>query len=158
MQSTCTRVISRTLYEAQIAITALAMFLFNLTVTHCATETSCSPFVTIICRGTNKYCPKINFQTYPPMAQLTAYISELNSPHFMFWLYFAMESPLRSSGQEFLATHPEVPGSIFWEVAGLSLVRITEELFQGNSGSGLKKCRLMAVGIRCADHATPSIH
>jgi hypothetical protein len=35
--------------------------------------------------------------------------------------------------------------------------KIFEELFQGNSGSGLGKPKLTAVGIRCADHATSSI-
>jgi hypothetical protein len=40
----------------------------------------------------------------------------------------------------------------------LSLVRIIEELLGWKSrGSGSRKPRLMAVGIRCADHATPSI-
>jgi hypothetical protein len=40
----------------------------------------------------------------------------------------------------------------------LSLVTITEELFEWESSdSGSRKPRLMAVGIRCADHATPSI-
>jgi hypothetical protein len=54
------------------------------------------------------------------------------------------------SWSEFLATDPEVPGSLpgatrfsDWEVVGLergplSLVRIIEELFQGNSDSGLE--------------------
>jgi hypothetical protein len=52
---------------------------------------------------------------------------------------------------------------IFWEVVGLqrgplSLVRITEELPKLKcSGSGSRKLRLTSVGIRCADHATPSI-
>jgi hypothetical protein len=37
-------------------------------------------------------------------------------------------------------------------------VRITEELLESKSSdSGSKKQRLMAAGIRCADHATPSI-
>jgi hypothetical protein len=41
----------------------------------------------------------------------------------------------------------------------LSLVRITEELLEWkSSGSGSRKPRLTAVGIRCADHATPSIY
>jgi hypothetical protein len=41
----------------------------------------------------------------------------------------------------------------------LSLVSITEELFEWkSSGSGSRKSRLTAVGIRRADHATPSIH
>jgi hypothetical protein len=40
----------------------------------------------------------------------------------------------------------------------LSLVRITEELLEWkSSGSGSRKSRLTAVGIRCTDHATPSI-
>jgi hypothetical protein len=40
----------------------------------------------------------------------------------------------------------------------LSLMRITEELLEWkSSGSGSRKPRLTAVGIRCADHATPSI-
>jgi hypothetical protein len=40
----------------------------------------------------------------------------------------------------------------------LSLVSITEELLESkNSCSGSRKPRLTAVGIRCADHATPSI-
>jgi hypothetical protein len=51
---------------------------------------------------------------------------------------------------------------IFWEVVGLeggplSLMRIIEELLElKGSGSG-KKTELTTVGIRCADHATPSI-
>jgi hypothetical protein len=53
---------------------------------------------------------------------------------------------------------------IFGEVVGLergplSLVRITEELLEWkSSGSGSRKSRITAVGIRCADHATSSIH
>jgi hypothetical protein len=40
----------------------------------------------------------------------------------------------------------------------LSLVRITEEILEWeSSGSGSRKSRLIAVGIRCADNATPSI-
>jgi hypothetical protein len=52
---------------------------------------------------------------------------------------------------------------IFSEVVGLgrdpfSLVRITEELLEWkSSASGSRKSRLTAVGIRCADRATPSI-
>jgi hypothetical protein len=39
----------------------------------------------------------------------------------------------------------------------LSLMRIIEELLEWkNSGSGSRKSRLTAVGIHCADHATPS--
>jgi hypothetical protein len=39
----------------------------------------------------------------------------------------------------------------------LSLVRISEELLEWKSTcSGSRKPRLMSVGIRCADHATPS--
>jgi hypothetical protein len=50
----------------------------------------------------------------------------------------------------------------FWEVMGLergplNLVRITEKLLQRDSGSsGLENQRLTAVGIRYADHQTPS--
>jgi hypothetical protein len=40
----------------------------------------------------------------------------------------------------------------------LSIVRIIEELLEWkSSGSGARKSRLTAVGIRCADHATPFI-
>jgi hypothetical protein len=40
----------------------------------------------------------------------------------------------------------------------LSLVRITEELLEWKSScSGSIKPRLTAVGIRCANHATPTI-
>jgi hypothetical protein len=52
---------------------------------------------------------------------------------------------------------------IFWEVVGLkpsslSLVNIREELFEWTlRGSGSRKTRLTAVGIRYADHASPSI-
>jgi hypothetical protein len=52
---------------------------------------------------------------------------------------------------------------ISWEVVGLergqpNLVRITEDLLEWkSSGSGSRKPRLTAVGIRCADHATLSI-
>jgi hypothetical protein len=39
----------------------------------------------------------------------------------------------------------------------LSLTSITEELLEWKgSGSGSRKSRLTAVGIRCADQATPS--
>jgi hypothetical protein len=54
------------------------------------------------------------------------------------------------------------PHQIFWEVGilerrPLSIVRTIEELLGWkSSGSSLKKTRLTAVGIRCADHATPS--
>jgi hypothetical protein len=45
------------------------------------------------------------------------------------------------------------------ERCSLSLVSITEELLERkSSGSGSRKQRVTAVGIRCADHATPSIH
>jgi hypothetical protein len=52
---------------------------------------------------------------------------------------------------------------IVWEVVGLercppSLVSITEELLEWKSnGSGSRKPRLTAMGIRYADHATHSI-
>jgi hypothetical protein len=52
---------------------------------------------------------------------------------------------------------------IFWEVVclergPLSLVSKTEELLEyKNSGSGSIQPRLKTVGIRCADHAIPSI-
>jgi hypothetical protein len=38
-----------------------------------------------------------------------------------------------------------------------SLVMITEELFRGNSGSGLENRNKRLWGTHCADHATPSI-
>jgi hypothetical protein len=71
---------------------------------------------------------------------------------------------LRASG--YISRGPEFDSrryQIFWEVVGLergplSLVSITVELLQWkSSGSGYRKSRLTAVGIRCADHATPSI-
>jgi hypothetical protein len=44
------------------------------------------------------------------------------------------------------------------EQGPLSLVSITEEILEWKSrGSESRKPRLTAVGIRCADHATPSI-
>jgi hypothetical protein len=54
--------------------------------------------------------------------------------------------------------------NINWEVLDLergppSLVRIIEELLERKgSCSGLEKPRLTAVGIRCADNATPRAH
>jgi hypothetical protein len=66
----------------------------------------------------------------------------------------------RSKGPEFDFRRYQ----IFWEVVALergplSLVSITEELREWkSSGSGSRKSRLTAVGIRCADQATPSIH
>jgi hypothetical protein len=54
---------------------------------------------------------------------------------------------------KFLPTDTEGPGSIPG-TGPLSLVRITEELPEGKSGSGLEKPGLRAVGIRCAAHAT----
>jgi hypothetical protein len=43
------------------------------------------------------------------------------------------------------------------ERGALSLVRITELLEWKSSDSGFRKPRVTALGIRCADHATPSI-
>jgi hypothetical protein len=41
----------------------------------------------------------------------------------------------------------------------LRLVSITEEQLEWkSSGYGSRKPRLTAMGIRCADHTTPSIH
>jgi hypothetical protein len=54
-------------------------------------------------------------------------------------------------------------GIYFWEImvlerGPLSHLRIIEELLEWkNNGSGYRKPRLTAVGIRCGDHATPSI-
>jgi hypothetical protein len=72
------------------------------------------------------------------------------------WTCFGSRPSLWSSGQSSWL-------QIFWEVVDvergpLSLVRINEELLEWkNSGSLSRKSRLTAVGIRCADHATPSI-
>jgi hypothetical protein len=51
---------------------------------------------------------------------------------------------------------------IFWEVVGLergplSLVNITEELFERKSSGSESRISRLTAGIRCADHATPSI-
>jgi hypothetical protein len=44
------------------------------------------------------------------------------------------------------------------ELGPLSLVRIAEELLEWKiRDSGYRKSRITAVGIRCADHATPFI-
>jgi hypothetical protein len=50
---------------------------------------------------------------------------------------------------------------IFWDVVGLergslSLVKITEELFEWKSSGFGQENRINDGGIRCADHATPS--
>jgi hypothetical protein len=75
--------------------------------------------------------------------------------------------PLWSSAQscwlQIQGARVRFPGGtrFFWEVVGLergplSLVRIKEELLEWkSSGSWSRKLRLTAVGIRCADHATP---
>jgi hypothetical protein len=66
----------------------------------------------------------------------------------------------RSRGPEFDSQRHH----IFWEVVGLergplSIVSITKKLLEWKSNrSGSRKVRLMAVGICCADHKTPSIH
>jgi hypothetical protein len=67
----------------------------------------------------------------------------------------------------FLATDPEVPDSIpsapdflrsSGSGTGSTQPREGEELLEWkSSGSSSRKSRLTAVGIRCADHATPSI-
>jgi hypothetical protein len=75
--------------------------------------------------------------------------------------------PLWSGGQSFWlqiqrsrVPFPALPD--LWEVVRLergplSLMRITEELLEWKcSGSGSRKSRLTAVGVRCADHATLS--
>jgi hypothetical protein len=51
---------------------------------------------------------------------------------------------------------------IFWEVVGLergplSIVRIFEELLEWKSSDSGQENRINGRGIRCADHATPSI-
>jgi hypothetical protein len=49
-------------------------------------------------------------------------------------------------------------GVVSLERSPLSLVSIIEELFEWkSSGSVSRKSRLTVVGIRCADHKTPSI-
>jgi hypothetical protein len=91
------------------------------------------------------------------------------SPRFSSWS-FSKYRHLWSSGQRVPGYRSRGLGldsrryQIFWEVVGLerlplSLVSITEKLLEWkNSGSGSGKPRLIAMGIRCADHATPSIH
>ena len=83
-------------------------------------------------------------------------------------LFFYDRPPLWSSGQSFwLQIQRSRVRSrlyqIFWVVVGLergplSLVRSIEEILeQKSSGLRSRKQRLTAVGIRCADHVTPSI-
>jgi hypothetical protein len=66
----------------------------------------------------------------------------------------------RSRDPRFDSRHYQI---FFLEVVGLergplSLVSITEELREWKcSGTGSRKQRLTAVGIRCSDQATPSI-
>jgi hypothetical protein len=79
----------------------------------------------------------------------------------------ASRPPLWSSGQEFLATDPEVPGSIpgatkfaekYGSGTGPLLVNITEEFLEWKiSGFVSRKLRLTSVGIHSVHHATPCI-
>jgi hypothetical protein len=109
-------------------------------------------------------------------------ICSLRSMYFIVWYRFKWISciltvlTLFPSGDRLCGLLVRVPGhtsrgpgfdswryKIFWEVVDLergpfSLVRITEKLLEWkSSGPGSRKSRLTAVGIRCADHATPSI-
>jgi hypothetical protein len=95
------------------------------------------------------------------MRQLTA----IQNPYFTFFSsdrlcgLVVRVSGYRSRGPKFDSRLYQV----FCEVVGLergplSLVNITEELLEWNSsGSGFRKSRLTAKGIRCADHDTPTI-
>jgi hypothetical protein len=100
-------------------------------------------------------------------------------PHILLtWIYVCFQDKGESSaptenkklklfGFNWLPLWSSGPSSqcyqIFWEAVGLeqgplSLVRITEELLECKSSySGSWKSKLTAMGIRCADHAIPSI-
>jgi hypothetical protein len=86
---------------------------------------------------------------------------------FRIWS-FLVWPPLWSSGQSSrlqIQSPGSIPGAIrfyekywVWNGDPLSLVRINEELLDWkSSGAWSRTSRLTAVGIRCADHATPSI-
>jgi hypothetical protein len=93
------------------------------------------------------------FYTFTSIEDFTMHWSPSETASVVYW-------------SEFLATDPEVTGSIpgtIWEIVDLergprSLVSITEELPELKSSDfGTRKSRLTSVGIRCADHVTPSI-
>jgi hypothetical protein len=87
------------------------------------------------------------------------YNMESTIPYFLLCSLVVRVSGYRSWGPGFDSQRYQ----IFWEVVGLersplSLVRTTKELLEWkSSGSGLGNRKLTAVGIHCADHATPSI-
>jgi hypothetical protein len=64
----------------------------------------------------------------------------------------------RSRGTSFVSRRYQIFWVVGLERGPLSLVRIPEELLEWkSSGSGSRKLRLTAVGIRCVEHVTPSI-
>jgi hypothetical protein len=71
--------------------------------------------------------------------------------------------PLWSSGQSSClqiqrsrVRFPALPDFLRGSVSGTGIIK--ELLEWKSSGSGSRKSRLTVMGIRCADHATPSIH
>jgi hypothetical protein len=107
----------------------------------------------------HNYCNSSNYFNFLHVTRTWAHIFPQGK--------LTMWPPLWSSDQRFWLqiqrSRVRFPALLdFWQVGGLqrgplSLVITTEELLEKrSSGSGLEKPRLTALGIRWADHVTPS--